>query len=86
MKRRVGLLHSMSPEVCRVSDADLKVEPRRRRPASESRQGTNPRAMVRGGRRVLSYGDLADADGVCEGTRCGWIRAMARLVGNSCSG
>ena len=27
-------------------------------------------------RRGLGYGDLADAEGVCEGAQCVWSRAM----------
>jgi hypothetical protein len=41
-------------------------EAARSRPASESRQGTNPRAMERGGYRALGYGDLADSEGARE--------------------
>jgi hypothetical protein len=61
----------------------LAVERRARWPASESRQGTNPRAVVRAGCRALGYGDLADAEGTCEGSRCAWARAMTRRVGDS---
>ena len=49
----------------------------------QSRQGTNPRAMIRGGAAGLGYGDLADAEGVCEGAQCGGARAMTRQAGNS---
>jgi len=34
-------------------------------------------------RRGLGYGDLADAEGVCEGARCAGARAMPRQAGNS---
>ena len=52
-------------------------------PASESRQERNSRAIVRGGWRALGYGDLADAEGVCEGGQCGWTRAMSRDVSST---
>jgi hypothetical protein len=56
------------PVLCRVSDAGQ----RQRRdihqwPASESRQGKNPRGMGREECRALRYGDLADAEGVSAG-------------------
>src|SRR5215472_10372191 len=54
-------------------------EPRASGPASESRQRTNPRAMVRGGRRAVSYGDLAEAEGAWEGARWVCARALLRL-------
>jgi hypothetical protein len=41
-------------------------------PASESRQRTNPRVMVRGKGRALGYGDLGEAEGACDGSR--WAR------------
>jgi hypothetical protein len=50
-------------------------------PASESRQGTNPREMVRGTCRGLGYGDLREEEGACEGSQRGKGRAMTRLVG-----
>jgi len=63
-------------------------EPRAFGPASESRQGTNPRAMVRGGRRAVSYGDLAEAEGAWEQRDgfgreryCGWEAAEAWVDG-----
>jgi len=34
-------------------------------------------------RRGLGYGDLAEAEGVCEGPRCAVARAMRRQGGNS---
>ena len=51
-------------------------------PASESRQRTNPRVMVRGKGRALGYGDLGEAEGACDGSR--WARGpgMRRLVGS----
>lgn len=55
-------------------------------PASGSRQGTNPRAMVRGGCRALRYGDLAEAEGANEGAQCASGRAMTRRLGSGSSG
>src|SRR5829696_5319310 len=78
---------SASPVLCRVSDAGhVLTEPRAAGPASESRQGRNPRAMVRGRCRALGYGDLAEAEGVCEGGQCAWARTMTQLVGSRSSG
>src|SRR5215204_4431587 len=75
------------PFMCRVSDAGhVLTEPRAAGPASESRQGRNPRAMVRGRCRALGYGDLAEAEGVCEGGQCAWARTMTQLVGSRSSG
>ena len=62
------------------------TEPRAAGPASESRQGTNPRAMVRGGCRALRYGDLAEAEGANEGAQCASGRAMTRRLGSTAGG
>jgi len=51
-------------------------------PASESRQGKNPRGMARGECRAIRYGDLADAEGASAGVRC----ASRRLAGSDSSG
>jgi hypothetical protein len=76
----------MSPLVQGFGCRPCVTEPRASGPASESRQGTNPRAMVGGRRRALCYGDLADAEGVCEGARCVLARAMLRLAAGSSLG
>jgi hypothetical protein len=81
------MLRCMSPDVCRVSDAGQ----RQRRdihqwPASESRQGKNPRGMGREECRALRYGDLADAEGVSGGAPCPWRRLVMRLAGSHSSG
>ena len=57
----------------------MKVGATRTGPASESRQGTNARAMVRGRRRAVGYGDLAEAEGALEGARWGCARVLLRL-------
>jgi hypothetical protein len=46
------------------------IVPRGQWPVSESRQGTNPREMVRGKGRALRYGDLVDAEGGWDGSQC----------------
>src|SRR5437773_12267590 len=51
-------------------------------PASESRQGTNPRVKVRWKRRTLCYGDLVDAEGVSKRSQCARERVIVRLMGN----
>jgi hypothetical protein len=75
------LLQCLSPEVCRVSDAGRR-EPCdiHLRPASESRQGANPRAIVRGGGRALCYGDLAEAEGASAGAQSPSRRLMTRWL------
>jgi hypothetical protein len=50
----------------------------RRRPASESRQGTNPRAIVRGECRALRYGDLTEEEGASAGAQSPLRRLMTR--------
>src|SRR5450755_2067303 len=55
-------------------------------PASESRQGKNPRGMGRGECRALRYGDLADTEGVGAGAPCPWRRLVTRLAGSHSSG
>jgi hypothetical protein len=59
------------PLLCRVSDAGQRqwcdID---QWPASESRQGRNPRGMGRGECRALRCGDLAGAEGVSAGARC----------------
>jgi hypothetical protein len=50
-------------------------------PASESRQGTNPREMERGKCRALGYGDLGEAEGACDGSQWARERATARPAG-----
>ena len=97
--KELGILKSLSksqsaervkaslPEVLRVSDAGQ----RHRRdihqwPASESRQGKNPRGMGRGECRALRYGDLADAEGVSAGAPCPLRRFVAWQVGSDGSG
>ncbi len=72
--------------LCRVSDDGQ----RQRRdihqwPASESRQGKNPRGMGRGECRALRYGDLADAEGVSAGAPCPSRRLVRRLAGSHSS-
>jgi hypothetical protein len=59
----------------------VRIVPSGQWPASESRQGTNPREMVRGTCRALGYGDLSEEEGTCDGSR--WVRgrAMAGVVG-----
>src|ERR1700693_2845874 len=71
----------------RVSDAGQ----RHRRdihqwPASESRQGKNPRGMGRGECRALRYGDLADAEGVSAGAPCPLRRFVTWQAGSDRSG
>src|ERR1700731_1876960 len=75
------------PVVLRVSDAGQ----RHRRdihqwPASESRQGKNPRGMGRGECRALRYGDLADAEGVSAGAPCRLRRFVTWQAGGDRSG
>ena len=48
--------------------ADRDGSGEHRGPSSESRHGTNPREMVRGGCRALGYGDLSDEEGACDGS------------------
>src|SRR5258708_37689953 len=55
-------------------------------PASESRQGRNPRGMGRGECRALRDGDLADAEGVSAGAQCPSRRLVRRLAGSHSSG
>src|SRR5439155_20109947 len=57
----------------------MRSEPRASGPAAESRQGTNPRAMVCVRRRAVGYGDLAEAEGAWKGARWAWARALMRL-------
>jgi hypothetical protein len=77
---------SDSRSLCRVSDAGQRQPfDIHRWPASESRQRTNPRGMVRGECRALRYGDLADAEGVRVGARSLSRRLIARLAGGSSS-
>src|SRR5262245_4611247 len=49
-----------------------------RKPARNEPAGDDRRR-----RRGLGYGDLADAEGECEGARCAGARAMPRQAGNS---
>ena len=77
----------MSPLLLRVSEAGQ----RHRRdihqwPASESRQGKNPRGMGRGECCALGYGDLADAEAVSAGARCPLRRLVTWLAGSHSSG
>jgi hypothetical protein len=46
----------------------VRIVPSGQWPASESRQGTNPREMVRGTCRALGYGDLSEEEGTCDGS------------------
>ena len=57
--------------------------PRACGPASESRQGTNPRAMVRGRRRALCYGDLADGQVASHRALCALRRSITWLADNN---
>jgi hypothetical protein len=59
----------------------IEMERRAPGPSSESRQGTNPREMVRGKCRALGYGDLSEEDGACDGSQWARGRAMTGLVG-----
>src|SRR5258708_228938 len=75
------LLRCMSPELCRVSDAGHRQPSNvHRRPASESRQGTNPRWIVRRGCRALGYGELSDAESESVDAQSRWRRLMTRLA------
>jgi len=48
------LLRRESLLLCRVRTPAMMMAPRAAGPASESRRGTNPRAMERGGYRALA--------------------------------
>src|SRR6266513_1251473 len=48
-----------------------------------SRQGTNPRAIVRGGRRALRYGDLAEVEGASAGAQRASRWLMRRAADSS---
>ena len=83
IKQADKLLRCMSLLLLRVSDAGQRHRRDIRQwPASESRQGKNPRGMGRGECRALRYGDLADAEGASAGVPC----ASRRLTGSDSSG
>ena len=71
----------------RVSDAGQRQRRDIHRwPASESRQGKNPRGMGRGECRALRYGDLADAEGASAGAPRPLRRFVTWQAGSDSSG
>ena len=70
--------------MCRVSDAghDRRSQVHGGRRPEAAKERTRGRWCAEGA-AGLGYGDLADAEGVCEGAQCGWARAMTRQAGNS---
>ena len=82
-----GLFFREGHLLLRVSDAGQgHRRDIRRWPASESRQGKNPRGMGRGECRALRYGDLADAKGVSAGAPCPLRRFVTWQAGGDSSG
>src|SRR2546428_4208124 len=84
---RCDAMTTPCPLLCRVSDAGRRRAcDIHRWPASESRQGTNPRGMVRGECRALRYGDLVDSERMRAGAQSRSRRLVTRLADSSRSG
>src|SRR5258707_8864862 len=81
-----SFLQRERPLLCRVSDAGHRQPCNvHRRPASESRQGTNPRWVVRRGCRALRYGELSDVESESVDAQSRWRRLMTCLADSSSS-